>query len=1149
MSEQLSYLLSQLLSRATMGLAGAAMAMTLIWYLGPLVPGMNGVLPRAAAVLVVALIWSGVVGAKAWRRRRRERALAAGVAGSEKSNPDGGPAKNGAADAADEVAQLRARMTTALARLRGKRGRRGYLYEQPWFLLIGPPGAGKTTALTNAGLKFPLTEDGADDAPVRGVGGTRLCDWWFADDAVLIDTAGRYTTQDSDAAIDRGGWHGFLDLLRHTRPRQPINGVIVVVSLTDIVAAPVEERAAHARAIRRRVKEVSDRLHVEVPVYMVFSKADQLRGFSEYFDDLDADARKQVWGMTFPLGRGVEAFAPEFKLLLDRLNSRQLERLQAERGQDRRATAAGFPLQAASVAAPLEEFLRQAFGGTRLDPAPFLRGVYLSSATQQGTPLDQLTGLLAHSFGIDQRQAPSLRPVAGRSYFLQALLRDVVLGEALLASRRSKGERRRRWLRAGGFAATGTLTLAGLLVLAWSERSGNAAVLRTEAALGAYRGQLSSLALDPVASDDLPIVTPVLDTAAALPVPADGFIAIPGLSQAGKLRQGASQAYREALRDVLLPRLVWRLEAQMRARLADAEFLYEATRVYLMLGGEGPLDPALVRDWEMRDWAARFPGALNTELRDHLSSHLAALLGEPLPPVTLDGALVAAARATFKGVSLAARVYGRIRGDAGTLVPDWSPAQALGPAGIPLFRRVSGAALTDGIPGFYTGDGFRRVLLDHLAQTARRVVDERWVLGQADASSPREAAPDALERAVVELWVQDAESHWDALLADIALASLGDRTETVKRLYVLSSSQSPMRDLLAAIVREQALGLPPPDPKAQAPAAPDLIAGEADAAMGQHYAALRALMTEKSAEPPFAGLLRLLSALRAELSRTGDANADVPQALQSSGDPVSLLQAEAERQPMPVSVWLRQIAATGRTMLGSNAAAAAATTFATSDGPGPLCRQVVDGRYPFDGAARADAPLTGFAKLFGPNGALDTYFQSQLKPYVDTAGPAWRVHPVGGVAAPVDASAVASFQRAASIREAFFSGGGVAQIRFLVGAVPPGSDPKAVLTIGATRVAMADAAPVALTWPVNGGVEQAIVTFDPAGLARPVAEAGSWAIFRLVARGQAVPSGPGGVRVAFRSGDEVASFSLRTDQARNPFDRRLLEGFHCPVVR
>ena len=65
-------------------------------------------------------------------------------------------------------------------------------------MIIGPPGSGKTTALINSGLKFPLAR-GATPEAVAGVGGTRYCDWWFTEDAVLIDTAGRYTTQDSDA--------------------------------------------------------------------------------------------------------------------------------------------------------------------------------------------------------------------------------------------------------------------------------------------------------------------------------------------------------------------------------------------------------------------------------------------------------------------------------------------------------------------------------------------------------------------------------------------------------------------------------------------------------------------------------------------------------------------------------------------------------------------------------------------------------------------------------------------------------------------------------------------------------------------------------------------------------------------------------------
>jgi len=47
---------------------------------------------------------------------------------------------------------------------------------------------------------------------IGGVGGTRNCDWWFTDQAVLIDSAGRYTTQDSNSTVDASAWLGFLRL-------------------------------------------------------------------------------------------------------------------------------------------------------------------------------------------------------------------------------------------------------------------------------------------------------------------------------------------------------------------------------------------------------------------------------------------------------------------------------------------------------------------------------------------------------------------------------------------------------------------------------------------------------------------------------------------------------------------------------------------------------------------------------------------------------------------------------------------------------------------------------------------------------------------------------------------------------------------------
>ena len=211
--------------------------------------------------------------------------------------------------------------------------------------------------------------------------------------------------------------------------------------------------------------------------------------------------------------------------------------------------------------------------------------------------------------------------------------------------------------------------------------------------------------------------------------------------------------YRHALEWALLPRLMWRLETQLRGNLGRPDFLYEATRVYLMLGNAGPLDASLVHEWMNLDWQAAYPGrGLCSRCATSLLQHLDALLAEPLPPVQLDGELVAQARSRFATVPLAQRVYSRIRPSAAAQrLPAWRPSDALGPAGVALFVRASGKRLSDGIPGFFTVDGFHKVLLPSLSIAARSVVSESWVLGERVAFDPNGPQMRALERDVIAL--------------------------------------------------------------------------------------------------------------------------------------------------------------------------------------------------------------------------------------------------------------------------------------------------------------------------------------------------------------------------------------------------------------
>src|SRR5581483_10004938 len=164
---------------------------------------------RLMAILLLAGAHAAYFLIRRARDTRSNQRLADDVRGQAGNSSMSDPAE--AQIAAGEAAHMSVKFDDAIQALK-KSGRRGArLRDLPWYVVVGPPGSGKTTLLVNSGLTFPLDEKLGKEA-VHGIGGTRSCDWWFTDQAVLLDTAGRYTTQDSNSRSDAAGWAAFLQM-------------------------------------------------------------------------------------------------------------------------------------------------------------------------------------------------------------------------------------------------------------------------------------------------------------------------------------------------------------------------------------------------------------------------------------------------------------------------------------------------------------------------------------------------------------------------------------------------------------------------------------------------------------------------------------------------------------------------------------------------------------------------------------------------------------------------------------------------------------------------------------------------------------------------------------------------------------------------
>ncbi|ANC90440.1 type VI secretion system membrane subunit TssM [Azospirillum humicireducens] len=539
----------------------------------------------------------------------------------------------------DEIATVRKRLDAVLARLRKRSGGR-YLYQLPWYLVIGAPGSGKTTALANAGLGVDAA-DGSAAGPLAGLAGTRNCDWWFTDRAVLIDTAGRYTTQDSRRAVDGRVWSGLLDLLKEHRPLQPANGVLLTLSLPDLAAWDEAERRNHAILIRQRLNELRVQLGLRLPVYLLLTKADLLDGFTTFFDPLDREARSQVWGLTLPAEERMDGPLPVFRDLyaglVRRLDERLLDRLHQEPDLRRRGDAFALPLRVAELEPALADIVDTVFGSEHGEETPRLRGLYLTSATQTGGALALL------------EPDPAVRT---STYFLDRLLPEIVFPEANLARIDRTVERARRRRRA--LSAVAALMLALLLGGWWLVSArGNAALLeRADAGAAAVEAALRPLDTPPrslarVDDADPAAVLPALDALRALPLAFDdrhGWIdpaLAGGLYQGARIAGPAQEAYRRALRSQFLARLALRLEERLRADWALPDQLRHTLRIYRMVGGAEPMDAGALAEWMALDWQRTLPGPANEARRRALGDHLAALFVAGFAPVPPDEALVA----------------------------------------------------------------------------------------------------------------------------------------------------------------------------------------------------------------------------------------------------------------------------------------------------------------------------------------------------------------------------------------------------------------------------------------------------------------------------------------------------------------------------
>ncbi|WP_374584125.1 type VI secretion system membrane subunit TssM [Pseudoduganella sp.] len=780
-------ILALLLLAGVLFLGAELLQLALIWAIGALL---------AIALLALAIWWL--------RRYHAERQQAVPA-------PEPAPAE---ARAQADLEAVRSAMLEALGTIRNSRlgrasGARA-LYALPWYMVIGNPAAGKSSAITQSGLQFPV----AGAKAIQGVGGTRHCDWFFAAEGILLDTAGRYAVQDSD----RSEWHGFLGLLKKHRPRAPVNGIIIAVSIAELRGEDPEAVLQLARSLRQRVQDLIERLEVFAPVYVMFTKADLIAGFGEFFADAEAAERERAWGATMPYkhnsgSRDLLAFFEQsFDELCEGLQEMAIATMTQRRRELVPAGVHTFPQEFAALRAPLKAFLATLFEDNPFQFRPVFRGYYFTSALQEGQPSCAQSLHVARRFGLIRPAEAAARVAAQAGYFLPKLFREVIFADKDLVTRYAS--RRQRLLRMGGCAAAVLLLGASLGAWTWSY-SGNAQLVANAGADLDKAVKLQALRPDLQARlEALQLLQDRIEQLERLDRHTPWQLGM-GLYQGEALGRKLRSEYFKGMAEILLKPVAGSIESQLyamgRREAGSVEDSYNALKAYLMLADKshvetGHLGDQLTRHW--RGWLETNRGAMPREelLRraEGLLAFFLAQVNDPAwPRIEPKLALVDSAREQLRqvvrGMTARERVYAEIKARASTRYPAMTVARMVGEQDREL---VQGSHAVSGAFTREAWEGYVRGAIRDAANSTLQSSD--WVLKTAERNDlTLEGSPEQVQKALTESYKAEYSKEWLRFLQGVVVAGMPDFPRMVEAMNRLGDpAMSPLLKVWSGVATQ-----------------------------------------------------------------------------------------------------------------------------------------------------------------------------------------------------------------------------------------------------------------------------------------------------------------------------------------------------------
>lgn len=1034
-------------------------------------------------------------------------------------------------------------------KLRSSRlGRSASIGKLPVVLLTGETGSGKTSAVQWSSLDPELiagqvSQDGK-------IVPTRSANVWLARSAVFAEAGGGLLNQRSlwSRLVRRIAPSGVSSVLGSQGPAP--RAAIVCVSC-EAFLRPGPDAGNALTSLRSNLEECSRQLGTSLPLYVLFTKLDQVPFFAEYAETFTPDEAAQVFGATLPASSSTAGLYAEdetrrltvaFDELFCALSDGRLEFLAREHNADRLPAAYEFPREFRKLRGAVVQFMVDLCRPSQLTTNPFLRGFYFSgkrtvltevepaaaSELQRpaAAPADEDLGAtrVISSAQIQRLAAQrgaqggathvfDLRAMAGaggrtrsveQPVFLGRLFSDIILQDRAGLAARGASTRVSFWRRTLATAAAVICLIfcAGFIVSFLNNRAlrntVNDAVSEAQtngpnAPLDTHLQQLESLRK--------PLVTLGNYNRNGAPFLTLGW----WLYSGRRLFPVACSAYAQQFRETILhstqSSLVSTLRALPSTPTGDYGTAYDALRAYLITttnpeeSQRAFLTPQLFKTWAAGRTLDPQEEQLATAQLDFYSDELrngsVSCFASPA-----DQDAIAHARAYLNQFPPEERVYRAMLADAAK-----SSAPIVFGRDFPNAGGVVTAPVV--IAGAYTKQGWA-VMQKDLDNPQPFMKGEPWVLGTQVTGTVDVIT---LQQHLRQRYLTEYSAAWRQLLASAKVLPYSNLNDASRKLAVLTGNTSPLLELFWLVSNNVS---PSPDLTKEFQPVAKVVppTGQAQYVSSANQSYLGALLNLKSAvdqlqQQPQAALTpgapSPVSAAAAQATTTAS---QIAQGF--TPDPSGHIDSTVQRLILePITNVNAALPKPGEALNGKGRS---------------FCGQIrsLFAQSPFSSNPRAPAASPAqFAAIFGPNGAISGFYTQNLASVLTFSGSGYMVNP----ASPVKINPVflEFFNRISALARAFYPNGSAQpQLHFLLSPLPPQGVKQFSVTIDGQTMAYPGGA-VQMSWsPLTGG--QTIKTVDGGNINYQ----GPWGVFSLFREATWKSAGSGyDLTWVQKSGDQI----------------------------